>query len=70
MKEDDAQARIAKQASREDRLKIADKVIDNSGDMSFLAQQVDDVWVWAQQLPAAADDAGDREDTTTKSENP
>ncbi|MEY3655699.1 MAG: dephospho-CoA kinase [Actinomycetota bacterium] len=70
MKEDDAQARIAKQASREDRLKIADKVIDNSGDMSSLAQQVDDVWVWAQQLPAAADDAGDREDTTTKSENP
>lgn len=70
MKEDDAQSRIAKQASREDRLKIADKVIDNSGDMSSLAQQVDDVWVWAQQLPAAADDAGDREDTTTKTENP
>jgi dephospho-CoA kinase len=70
MKEEDAQSRIAKQASREDRLKIADKVIDNSGDMSSLARQVDDVWVWAQQLPAAADDAGDREDPTTKTENP
>jgi len=70
MTEADAQARIAKQASREDRLKIADKVIDNSGDMSSLAQQVDDVWLWAQQLPPAADDAGNREDTTTTTEKP
>ncbi len=60
MAEDDARARIAKQASREDRLAIADKVIDNSGDLASLEAQVDEVWAWAQQLPPASDDAGGR----------
>lgn len=62
MSEDDARARIAKQASRDDRLAIADKVIDNSGDMASLEAQVDDVWAWALTLPPASDDAGGREE--------
>lgn len=61
MNEDDARARISKQASREDRLKIADRVIDNSGDLSSLESQVNEVWQWAQSLPPAASDAGARE---------
>lgn len=61
MSEDDARARIAKQASRDDRLAIADKVIDNSGDLDSLGAQVDEVWAWALQLPPASDDAGGRE---------
>lgn len=61
MNEEDARARISKQASREDRLKIADRVIDNSGDLSSLEAQVDEVWQWAQSLPPAAPDAGARE---------
>ena len=60
MNEDDARARIAKQASREKRLEIADKVIDNSGDMQSLAAQVDQVWQWACSLPPAKPDAGAR----------
>jgi dephospho-CoA kinase len=60
MNEEDARARIAKQASREKRLEIADKVIDNSGDMHSLKSQVDLVWQWACALPPAAPDAGSR----------
>jgi len=60
MDEADARARIAKQATREERIKIADRVVDNSGDMNSLAVQVDEVWSWAQTLPPAADDAGER----------
>lgn len=63
MAESDARARIEKQASRADRLAIADRVVDNSGDLQSLAAQVDDVWSWAQQLPPAADDAGGREES-------
>lgn len=58
--EDDARARVASQASRETRLAIADRVLDNSGDMESLEQQVDDVWQWAQTLPPAAPDAGEQ----------
>jgi dephospho-CoA kinase len=61
MDEADARARIAKQASRDDRLKIADVVIDNSGDLSSLERRIDEVWQWAQSLPPAAADAGSRE---------
>lgn len=60
MDEADARARIAKQASREDRAKIADQLVDNSGDLQSLATRVDAVWAWAQTLPPAADDAGER----------
>jgi dephospho-CoA kinase len=64
MAEDDARARIAKPATREERRAIADKVIDNSGDVTSLSDQVEDVWQWALGLPPAADDAGERVPTT------
>jgi len=60
MTAEDARARIAKQATREDRAKIADRIIDNSGTLADLERQVDDVWQWALSLPPAADDAGAR----------
>jgi len=68
MKEDDAKARIAKQASRDDRLKIADQVIDNSGDMEMLSKQVDAVWTWAMSLPPAEEDAGSREEPSRETD--
>jgi dephospho-CoA kinase len=44
MAEDDARARIAAQASREDRLAIATEVIDNNGILFGLDEQVAGVW--------------------------
>ena len=49
--EGDERARVAKQASREERLAVADKVIDNSGSMDDLRRQVDEVWAWILTLP-------------------
>jgi dephospho-CoA kinase len=46
MREDDARARIAAQITREDRLKLADFVIDNSGTPEDLALAVDECWKW------------------------
>lgn len=40
----DARARIASQASREQRLAIADTVLDNSGSSDALVAQVDELW--------------------------
>ena len=60
MSEDDARARIFKQATREQRAAIADRIIDNSGDLEHLRVQVDEVWKWASALPPAAPDAGSR----------
>ena len=51
MDEDDARARIANQVSREERLAIATHVIDNSGDLNSLREQVDAVWEQLVQLP-------------------
>jgi dephospho-CoA kinase len=51
VREDDARARIARQATREQRLAIASKVIDNSGGRDVLAGQVEQVWAWLQTLP-------------------
>jgi dephospho-CoA kinase len=45
MSEDDARARMAHQATREQRLAIADIVIDNSGTLDDLARQVRAAWV-------------------------
>lgn len=42
--EAEARARIAAQATRQQRLAIADTVIDNSGDLETLRDQVDAVW--------------------------
>ena len=47
-REDDARARIAKQANRDQRLPFADYVIDNNGDNSALELQVDECWDWMQ----------------------
>jgi dephospho-CoA kinase len=44
MTADEAQARIASQARREERLAAADLVIDNSGDLADLDARVRDVW--------------------------
>lgn len=42
--EDDARRRIAAQIDRESRLKAADVVLDNSGDVESLIAQVDRFW--------------------------
>ena len=51
MNEADARARLGNQISREQRLEMADRVIDNAGDLAALEQQVDDVWAWMHTLP-------------------
>ncbi|MSW94779.1 MAG: dephospho-CoA kinase, partial [Actinobacteria bacterium] len=40
----DVRRRIAVQQTREERLKIADFVIDNSGDLAETQDQVDRIW--------------------------
>lgn len=50
MREDDARARMARQASREERLAKADRVIDNSGTLDDLRRQVDEAWAWIHTL--------------------
>ncbi|MCU1497674.1 MAG: dephospho-CoA kinase [Acidimicrobiales bacterium] len=50
-REDDARARIARQASREDRLARADRVIDNAGSPADLDAAVDATWAWIESLP-------------------
>jgi dephospho-CoA kinase len=52
MKEEDAAARMAAQATREQRLAIADIVIDNSGTLADLDKRVNEVWA---DLRARAD---------------
>lgn len=49
--EADARARISRQATREDRRKIADRVIDNGGDRDALAPEVEALWEWICGLP-------------------
>ena len=51
LSEADARARISRQASREDRLRIADRVVDNSGDRAHLDAQLDGLWEWIRSLP-------------------
>jgi dephospho-CoA kinase len=48
--EEDARARISRQASREDRLAKATKVLDNGGSIEDLIAQVDALWPWMQSL--------------------
>ncbi len=52
MAETDARARIAKQDTREERLALADRVVDNAGSLADLEAQVDDLWTWVHTLPA------------------
>lgn len=57
--EADARARIANQVSREDRLAVADRVVDNSGTLADLDPQIDELWSWlvARQAEAGVDEA-------------
>jgi len=44
----DAEARIRSQISREERVKEADYVVDNSGDRATLEAEVAQLWDWLQ----------------------
>jgi dephospho-CoA kinase len=48
---DDARSRIARQMSRDDRVRLADFVIDNSSDPESLASEVGRAWAWIATLP-------------------
>lgn len=56
MDEADARARVARQATRAERLAKADFVIDNSGSPDELATKISDLWEWMQTLEPVADD--------------
>ena len=58
MSQSDARARIERQVSREKRKEIADWVVDNSGDVAALEEQVSRMWSWMQSLEPAGPDAG------------
>ncbi|MGO9280251.1 MAG: dephospho-CoA kinase [Streptosporangiaceae bacterium] len=52
---DQAKARIAAQAAREQRLAIASIVVDNSGSLAELDRQVGELWAeLRRRLPASA----------------
>jgi dephospho-CoA kinase len=53
MTREQARARMAAQASREQRLAIADIVIDNSGSLAELDRQVGDLWAELRRRAAA-----------------
>ena len=53
MTEDQARARMAAQASREQRLAVADLVIDNSGSLADLDRRVAEVWADLERRAAA-----------------
>jgi dephospho-CoA kinase len=53
MAEDQARARLAAQASREQRLAVADVVIDNSGSLPDLDRRVAEVWADLQHRGCA-----------------
>jgi dephospho-CoA kinase len=48
MDPDAARARMARQATREQRMAVADVVLDNGGDKAALAAQVDRLWSWLE----------------------
>ena len=56
MTREQAKARMAAQASREDRLAIADIVIDNSGSLAELDRQVGELWSELRRRYARASD--------------
>jgi dephospho-CoA kinase len=57
--EEDARSRIANQASRDARNAVADRVIDNSGDLASLERQIDEVWEWVSTLRRPSDAVAD-----------
>jgi dephospho-CoA kinase len=50
--EEDARGRMAAQISREERRKLADLVIDNSGDRATLDAEIDRAWSWLSERAA------------------
>jgi dephospho-CoA kinase len=52
--EADARARVARQASREERRARADLIIDNAGDLEDLRPQVEAAWRWIEGLGQSA----------------
>lgn len=54
--EADARARIARQATRDERLATASFVVDNSGSPEALDPQIDALWTWLTSLPQLPDD--------------
>jgi dephospho-CoA kinase len=54
MSREQARARMAAQASREQRLAIADMVVDNSGSLAELDRQVGDLWAELRRRGALA----------------
>jgi dephospho-CoA kinase len=63
--ESDARARISSQMSRDERRALADLVIDNSGDRTSLAQEVERAWHWISSLPETATTAPTASTATT-----
>jgi dephospho-CoA kinase len=51
--EEDARARMARQATRDERLAAADFVVANDGVPEALDAQIDACWAWIQELRAA-----------------
>ncbi|TCC05215.1 dephospho-CoA kinase [Kribbella soli] len=49
MTDEEAKQRIASQASRDDRLAVADVVVGNSGSLADLDRRLDEVWATLQQ---------------------
>lgn len=54
--EADARARIARQATREERLATASFVVDNSGAPDELDPQIDELWEWLCRLPQLSEE--------------
>lgn len=59
MTEEDARARMANQASREERRAVATHVIDNSGTLDDLKAQVDALWETLTERAAAKKNAAE-----------
>lgn len=52
----DAEARVAAQISRDERLEDADFVVDNSSTADHLAEEVDRLWGWLEKRRRRVDD--------------
>ncbi len=62
MDEADVRRRMAAQASRDERVAIADVVIHNDASMEDLESQADETWEWIQDLLAEQKRTGDDAD--------
>lgn len=49
--QDDAEARIANQADRDERLALGDFIVDNGGDVAQLDAEVERLWQWLDGRP-------------------